>query len=62
MSIKQYTQETSKTIVAHHALVPERIQTQNYVVASELPPGNRTMNEPVLSLNCSKNVQLISKS
>ena len=30
-------------------------QPQNYVVATEQPPGNQTGNEPVPFLNCSNN-------
>ena len=34
---------------------PQGAQPQNYVVATEHPPGHQTGNEPVLLLNCSKN-------
>ena len=52
-SILYYTQE--KTTVASQASPPKGTQPQNYVVATEHPPGIQTKNEPVPFLNCSKN-------
>ena len=49
----QYTTKTSKITVASQMLPPKGIQSQNYVLATEHPPGNQTGNEPVLFLNCS---------
>ena len=51
----QYTQEASKTTVASQTSPPKGTQPQNYVVATEHPPGNQTGNEPKPFLNCSKN-------
>ena len=52
---KYYTQETSRTTVANQTSPVKKTQPQNYVVATEYPPGNKTANEPVPFLNCSKN-------
>ena len=46
---------TSKTTVASQMSGPKGIQTQNYVVTTEHPPGNQAGNEPISFLNCSKN-------
>ena len=51
----QYTQETSKRTVASQTSPPKGTQLQNYVDATEHPPGNQTGNEPVPFLICSKN-------
>ena len=50
-----YTQETLKMTLASQTSPPKRTQPQNYVVATEDPPGNQTVNEPVPFLNSSKN-------
>ena len=50
-----YTQETSKTMVTSHTRPPKGTQLQNYVVATEHPPGNQTGTEPLPFLNFSKN-------
>ena len=50
-----YTQETSKTIVASQTTPLKGTQPENYVLATEQPPGNQTGNEPVPFLSCSKN-------
>ena len=46
---------TSKTTVASQTSPTRRNQPQNYVVATEQPPGNQTGKEPVPFFNCSKN-------
>ena len=51
----QHTQGTSETTVASQTSPPKGTQSQNYVGATEHPPGNQTGNEPVPFLNCSKN-------
>ena len=38
---------TSKTTVASQMSTPKRIPPQNYMVATEYPPGNQTGKEPV---------------
>ena len=50
-----YTQETSKTTVASRTSPLKGTQPEDYVVATEQPPGIQTGNEPVPFLNCSKN-------
>ena len=54
-STTHYTQETPKATVASQTSPPKRTQSQNYVVATEHPPGSQTGNEPVPFHNCSKN-------
>ena len=44
-----------KTNVASQTSPPKGTQSQNHMVATEQPSGNQTRNEPVPSLNCSKN-------
>ena len=46
---------TVKTSVASQTSPPKGTQPQNHVVATEQSPGNRTGNEPVRFLGCSKN-------
>ena len=41
--------------VASQTSPPKGTRPQSYVVATEQPSGNKTGNEPVLFLNCSKN-------
>ena len=45
---------TLKTIVASQTPPPMGTQRENYVAATEHPPGNQAGNEPVPFLNCSK--------
>ena len=40
--------------VASQTSSPKGTQPQNYVVATEQPPGNQTRNEPVPFINCSE--------
>ena len=54
-STTDITQETSKTTVASQTSPPTRTQPQNYVVATEHPPGKPAGNEAVPFPNCSKN-------
>ena len=54
-SKSQHTQETQKTTVASQTSPPKGIQPENYVAATEQPPGNQTGNKPVPFLNCSNN-------
>ena len=54
-STKFYTHESSNTTVTSQTLPPQRTKPQNYVVATEHPPGNQKGNEPLPSLNCCKN-------
>ena len=49
------TQKISKTNVASQTWPLRVTQPQNYVVATEHPPGNQTRNEPVPFHNCSQN-------
>ena len=44
-----------KTNVASQTSPPKGNQPQNYVVATDQPPGNQTANERVPFLDCSKN-------
>ena len=54
-STKYCTQAASKRTIASQTSLPKGTQPQNYVVATEHPPGNQTGNEPVPFLNFSKN-------
>ena len=49
-----YTDETSTTTEASQTSPPKGTQPQNYVVATEHPPGTQTGNELVSFLICSK--------
>ena len=46
---------TLKAQVASQTSPPKGTQSQNYVDTTEHPPGNQIVNEPVPSLDCSKN-------
>ena len=50
-----YIQEASKTTGASQTSLPTGTQPQNYLVATEHPPGIQRGNEPVPFLNCFKN-------
>ena len=50
-----FNDSTSKTTVASRTSSPKGTQPHNYVVTTEHRQGNRTGNEPVPFLNCSKN-------
>ena len=54
-STKYCTQETSKTTVTSQSLQLKGIEPQNYLIATDYPPGNQTGNKPVSFVNCSKN-------